>query len=102
MGSRALVAADMPLGLNVRDGRTPDGQPRWEAVANGESGAAKGRELEFAELLSHLERRHVRNVVWLTADVHYLPSDFKSSFSKRRRQVSPIYRPTADCSSSAR
>jgi alkaline phosphatase D len=66
-----VVAADMPLGLNVGDGMTPEGLSRWEAVANGESGGPKGRELEFAELLKHLKRERVRNVVWLTADVHY-------------------------------
>ena len=66
----------MPLGLNVGDGTTPSGQPRWEAVANGEPGAAKGRELEFAELLSYLKRRRVRNVVWLTADVHYCAAHY--------------------------
>jgi alkaline phosphatase D len=66
-----VVAADMPIGLNVGDGTTPEGLARWEAVANGEPGAPKGRELEFAELFSYLKRRHVRNVVWLTADVHY-------------------------------
>lgn len=72
--SRALwkvVAADMPIGLNVGDGKTADGRARWEAVANGEPGAPEGRELEFAELLRHLKRERVRNVVWLTADVHY-------------------------------
>jgi len=66
-----VVAADMPLGLNVGDGTTPEGLAKWEAVANGEPGAPKGRELEFVELLSFLKRRRVRNVVWLTADVHY-------------------------------
>src|SRR5215468_1914586 len=66
-----VVAADMPLGLNVGDGTTPEGLAKWEAVANGEPGAPKGRELEFAELLSFLKRQRVRNVVWLTADVHY-------------------------------
>ena len=71
-----VIAADMPLGLNVGDGTTPRGQPRWEAVANGEPGAAKGRELEFAELLSYLKRRRVRNVVWLTADVHYCAAHY--------------------------
>ena len=71
-----VVASDMPLGLNVGDGTTPGGQPRWEAVANGEPGAARGRELEFAELLSELKRRRVRNVVWLTADVHYCAAHF--------------------------
>jgi alkaline phosphatase D len=65
-----VVAADMPLGLNVGDG------PRWEAVANGEHGSPKGRELEFAELLGHLKREKVRNVVWLTADVHYCAAHY--------------------------
>jgi alkaline phosphatase D len=71
-----VVASDMPIGLNVGDGVTPTGQPRWEAVANGEPGTAKGRELEFAELFSYLKRRRVRNVVWLTADVHYCAAHF--------------------------
>jgi alkaline phosphatase D len=71
-----VVAADMPLGLNVGDGATPSGQLRWEAVANGESGVPKGRELEFVELLSYLKRRRVRNVVWLTADVHYCAAHY--------------------------
>jgi alkaline phosphatase D len=71
-----VVAADMPLGLNVGDGRTPDGQLRWEAIANGESGAAKGRELEIAELLRHVKRQRVSNVVWLTADVHYCAAHY--------------------------
>jgi alkaline phosphatase D len=71
-----IVAADMPIGLNVGDGTTSTGQPRWEAVANGEPGSAKGRELEIAELLSHLRRHRVRNVVWLTADVHYCAAHY--------------------------
>jgi alkaline phosphatase D len=71
-----VVAADMPLGLNIGDGVTATGQPRWEAIANGESGPARGRELEFVELLRHLKRRHVRNVVWLTADVHYCAAHY--------------------------
>jgi alkaline phosphatase D len=71
-----VVAADMPISLNVGDGATPDGQLIWEAVANGESGAAKGRELEIAELLGYLKRRRVRNVVWLTADVHYCAAHY--------------------------
>lgn len=66
-----IVCADMPIGLQVPDGRGADGQARWEAVANGDPGAPRGRELEFADLLAHLKRERVRNVVWLTADVHY-------------------------------
>jgi alkaline phosphatase D len=80
-----VVAADMPIGLNVGDGRNAEGLARWEAVANGEPGAPKGRELEFAELFSHLRRERVRNVVWLTADVHYCAAHYydpaKAAFS---------------------
>ena len=71
-----VVAADMPLGLNVGDGVTAAGLPQWEAVANGDPGNAKGRELEFVELLGHLSRQRVRNVVWITADVHYCAAHF--------------------------
>lgn len=71
-----IVAADMPIGLNVGDGRNAAGQARWEAVANNEPGAPKGRELEFAELFAHLKRERVRNVVWLTADVHYCAAHY--------------------------
>jgi alkaline phosphatase D len=61
-----IVAADMPLGITVAH------QPgRHEAVANGDHGAARGRELEIASLLSTLQKNRVRNVVWITADVHY-------------------------------
>ena len=61
-----IVASDMPLGVVVAH------QPgRHEAVANGDNGAALGRELEIAALLRTLQERRVRNVVWITADVHY-------------------------------
>ncbi len=64
-----VMATDMPLGLIVRDGER-DGQPAFEAWANGE-GPPLGRELELAELLSFIRTHGIRNVVWITADVHY-------------------------------
>jgi alkaline phosphatase D len=67
--SRALwkvIASDMPLGLVV-----PDGPVNHEAIANRDPGRPAGRELELARLLSDLQQCGVRNVVWLTADVHY-------------------------------
>lgn len=66
-----VIAADMPVGLQVPDGKDAAGNARWEAIANGDPGPARGRELEIAELLAFLQRRRVRNTVWLTADVHY-------------------------------
>jgi alkaline phosphatase D len=66
-----VIAADMPIGLGVPDGEVSPGVARWEAVANGDPGPAQGRELEVAELLGFLRAQHVRNFVFLTADVHY-------------------------------
>ncbi len=60
-----IIVSDMPLGLVVRDGYARD------ALANGDPGPPRGREHEFAGLLSRLKRARVRNTVWLTADVHY-------------------------------
>jgi alkaline phosphatase D len=60
-----VVASDMPIGVHVPDGTA------WEAVANGMEGPPSGREAEIAWVLSQLRGRGVRNVVWLTADVHY-------------------------------
>ncbi len=61
-----IVAADLPIGLVV-----PDPPGNYEAVANADGGAPLGRELEMADLLRHLKANRVRNVVWITADVHY-------------------------------
>ena len=64
-----VIACDMPIGLvsweNVAGGRAA------EAIANGEGGPPRGRELEFAELLAHIRAAGIANIVWLTADVHY-------------------------------
>ncbi len=61
-----VVASDMPIGLVVADGPVD-----FEAVANGDGGEPLGRELEIADLLAFVKRERIRNVVWVTADVHY-------------------------------
>lgn len=80
-----VIAADMPLSLHVADGKEADGRDRWEASANGDDGAPRGRELEIARLLHEIKRAGIRNVVWLTADVHYTAAHYfdpaKASFS---------------------
>ena len=64
-----IIAADMPLGLVVYDDwRRKSG---FEAVANADDGPPLGRELEIAGLLSFIRREDIRNVHWITADVHY-------------------------------
>jgi alkaline phosphatase D len=65
-----VIAADMPVGLVVPDGKDAGGRTMYEAIANG-NGPALGRELEIAGLLSYMKRHKIRNTVWLTADVHY-------------------------------
>ncbi len=79
-----VIAADMPIGVHVPDGTDgnnpnfPGGQGPgwWEAVANGDGGPPKGRELEMADLLSAIKRMGIRNVVWFTADVHYTAAHY--------------------------
>ena len=60
-----IIASDMPLGLVVPDGSA------FEAVANGEDGRPLGRELEIAGLLKFIRDERIRNVVFVTGDVHY-------------------------------
>ena len=64
-----VIASDMPIGLVVGD-FYPD--RKWfEAVANADDGPPLGRELEIADLLSFIKREKIRNVVFVTGDVHY-------------------------------
>jgi alkaline phosphatase D len=64
-----IVACDMPIAVVVAEpgktvARANDG---W---ANG-NGEPREREVELATILSELRARHVKNIVWVTADVHY-------------------------------
>jgi alkaline phosphatase D len=65
-----VIASDMPLGVIVRDGATA-----FEACANG-NGPALGRELEIAGLLSFLKKNSIRNLIWITTDVHYAAAHY--------------------------
>lgn len=79
-----VIASDMPLGLLVRD---PNG---FEAWANG-NGPALGRELELAELLKFIKERNIRNVVWLTADVHYAAAHHYDPARARYTEFNPFW-----------
>src|SRR6478672_5559423 len=61
-----VISADLPLGIIV-----PDGPTAQESLSNRDAGAPLGKELEIARVLSAFKRNRVKNVVWLTADVHY-------------------------------
>ena len=84
-----IIAADMPVGLVVYDDwRRKSG---FEAVANAEDGPPLGRELEIAGLLSFLKREDVRNVHWITADVHYPATHRYDPARAAFRDFTPFY-----------
>jgi alkaline phosphatase D len=60
-----LVACDQPLALVIPD------DDRQEGFANGIDGPPAGREVELASIFTMLKKRGVKNVAWVTADVHY-------------------------------
>ena len=80
-----VIASDMPLGVIVRDGDD------IEAVANGLPGAPRGREAELDEVLHGLHRRGARNVVWVTADVHYTAAHHYSPERASSREFTPFW-----------
>ncbi|MDA9433923.1 alkaline phosphatase D family protein [Bradyrhizobium sp. CCBAU 51627] len=59
-----VVAADLPIGLISLD-----------AIALGD-GPPDRREHEIADLLASIKRAGVRNIVWLTADMHYTAAHY--------------------------
>ena len=63
-----VVVTGLPIGLVVTDYPLTD---VYEGIANGDDGPPLGRELEIADLLAYLKREAIRNVVFLTGDVHY-------------------------------
>lgn len=69
-----VIASDMPIGVVVYDDYKK--KTGADSFAQGDPGAARGRELELAGLLSFIKRRKIANVVWLTADVHYTAAHY--------------------------
>lgn len=78
-----VIASDMPLGLVVGGGQ--------EAVANGDNGPARGRELELAGLLRFIKSAGIANVVWLTADVHYTAAHYYSPDKAQFQDFAPFW-----------
>ena len=88
LGSKAtwkVIASDMPVGLVVGDG---EGQ--FENGANGD-GPVLGREHDLAEILRFIRDNGIKNVVWLTADVHYTAARRSGQSAAVRRL--PVLRP---------
>jgi alkaline phosphatase D len=66
-----VIASDMPISIVVPDLNLDVPKGTFEAWANADNGKPSGRELEVAELLRFIKRHDIKNVVWVTADVHY-------------------------------
>jgi len=81
-----VICSDMPLALLV-----PDGATNWEAWANGENGVPMGRELEVADLLRFLQANRIRNLIWLTADVHYAASHYYDPAKAKFTEFDPFW-----------
>jgi alkaline phosphatase D len=81
-----VIAASMPIGLVV-----PDGPNRHEGIANGDDGPPLGRELEIARLLAFIREQRVRNVVWITGDVHYAAAHRYHPDRARFRSFDPFW-----------
>lgn len=80
-----VIAADMPLGLIV-----PDADGKQEGVSNAD-GPAMGRELELAGLLRFIKQHRIRNLVWLTADVHYAAAHYYDPKAARFTDFHPFW-----------
>jgi len=85
-----VIASDMPIGLQVTDGKDAQGRMKFEAVANGD-GPALGREIEMSRLLSFIKHQHVHNVVWLTADVHYTAAHYYDPHKAQFQDFEPFW-----------
>ena len=84
-----VIACDMPIGLIVWDNWKD--QAGAEAVANGDHGAPKGRELEFADLLRFIKTADIDNIVWLTADVHYTAAHYYNPDKAQFQDFKPFW-----------
>src|SRR5205807_3087532 len=79
-----VIASDMPLGLIVPD------KHGYEAVANGDDGLPLGRELEIADLLKFIKDKAIRNVIFITADVHYAAAHYYDPAQAQFSEFNPF------------
>jgi alkaline phosphatase D len=81
-----VIASDLPIGLVVRDGATA-----FEAIANADAGPPLGREIEIADLLRFMQQEKIRNVIWVTGDVHYAAAHHYDPQRARFKEFNPFW-----------
>ncbi|RXH10849.1 alkaline phosphatase D family protein [Bradyrhizobium guangzhouense] len=74
-----VIAADLPIGLISLD-----------AVALGD-GPPDRREHEIADLLASIKRAGIRNIVWLTADMHYTAAHYYDPNKAQLQDFEPFW-----------
>ncbi|MCG7520535.1 alkaline phosphatase [Ruegeria sp. Ofav3-42] len=84
-----VIASDMPIGLIVWDNWKE--QAEAEAISNGDSGPARGRELEIADLLRFIKTAGITNTVWFTADVHYTAAHYYDPNKAQFQDFEPFW-----------
>jgi alkaline phosphatase D len=84
-----VIASDMPLGVIVWDNAKE--KKGAEAIANGDNGPAKGRELEIADLLRFIKSAGIRNTAWFTADVHYTAAHYYNPEKAQFQDFEPFW-----------
>jgi alkaline phosphatase D len=80
-----VIASDMPLGIVVPD------KHGYEAVANADDGPPLGREIEIADLLKFIKDKAIRNVVFITADVHYAAAHYFDPAAAKFTEFTPFW-----------
>jgi len=81
-----VIACDQPIGLVIGDG-WDDGVQKHEGWANGDPGEPRGREHEMARLLRFVESKKLKNLVFITADVHYVAAH---EYAAERGKIGPF------------
>ena len=85
-----VIAADMPIGLQLGDGFDQQNRPQFENFANGD-GPVLGREFEIAELLAFVKQEKIVNMVWFTADVHYCAAHYYEPDKAEFKNFEPFW-----------
>jgi alkaline phosphatase D len=86
-----LIASDMPISIVVPDLNPDVPKGTYEAWANADNGGPLGRELEIADLLSFIKANAIKNVVWVTADVHYASATYYDPARARFTDFKPFW-----------
>ncbi|WP_408058879.1 alkaline phosphatase D family protein [Undibacterium hunanense] len=86
-----VIASDMPISIVVPDLNPDVPKGTYEAWANGDNGKPLGRELEIAEILKFIKQHNIKNVVWVTADVHYAAATYYTPEKARFTDFKPFW-----------